>query len=342
MTDKGNSHADRLERALGELEAKKKAAVNMAASINPERERLAALNKKLEALPQSERRQVLDAMGLKHISAAPEPITPLKGSSYRPPNKPPEPLGIDWRDWRHMLEVEQWEACALSLNINPDTMKHSPQGWMAGPGNGPVFLAVSFPSTNVQLKFDKRLRLLGASLFKSPYFTAVNNLVMGGRHLATINLREFAAWGLHVELEGMPTELVAMAAIQSHATIPSTMHVVATNASDGVPPVTKPTAAPVVVAVLEELAKAGPIFNMTKASMVENHEHQWPTINRDIADASTNGLSSAKGGLRGWNEALALEWARANNKLVNASKPASLLTQVVNSMSNLAGRKHTL
>ena len=116
--------------------------------------------------------------------------------------------------------------------------------------------------------------------------------------------------------------------------------VVATGASDGVPPVTKPHAAPVVVAVLEELAKAGPIFNMTKASMVENHEHQWPTINRDIADASANGLASAKAGPRGWNEAFALEWARANNKLVNVSKPTSSLAQAMNSMSSLPGQRY--
>lgn len=236
MTDKGNSHADRLEQALGNLEANKKAAANMAATIEPELERLAALNKKLKALPQSERRQVLDAVGLKRVSAAPEPITPLRGSSYRPPNKPPEPLGIDWRYWRHMPEVKQWEACALSLNINPDNMKHSPQGWMAGPENGPVFLAVSFPSMDVQLEFEKRLRLLGASLFKSPHFTAVNNLVRGSRHLATVNLREFAAWGLHVELEGMPPELVAMAARAPAQTAAPPAPVVAESASGGVQP----------------------------------------------------------------------------------------------------------
>ena len=221
MTDKSSSQADRLEQALRGLDASKRAAADMAASIEPELERLATLNEQLEALPQSERRQVLDAMGLKHVSAAPKPITPLRGSSYTPPNKPPEPPRIDWRYWGHIPEVKQWEACALSLNINPDNIKHSPQGWMAGPGSGSVFLAVSFPSMDVQLDFDKRVRLLGASLFKSPHFTAVNNLVRGGRHLATVNLREFAAWALHVEFDDMPTELVAMAATAT--TVPVVM-----------------------------------------------------------------------------------------------------------------------
>ena len=71
---------------LENLEKNKKSV----ASIEPQLERLAALNKKLAGLPQSERRQVLDAIGLKHISAAPEPITPLRGSSYIPQYKPTE------------------------------------------------------------------------------------------------------------------------------------------------------------------------------------------------------------------------------------------------------------
>lgn len=109
-----------------------------------------------------------------------------------------------------MPEVKQWEACALSLNVNPNKMRPHPQGWMAGPNNGPTFIATSFPSATVQTEFDNRARLLGASLFKSPHFANVNNLVIGGRHLATVNLSEFAAWGLSVELD-MPPELVAMA-----------------------------------------------------------------------------------------------------------------------------------
>lgn len=218
MTDKGNSHADRLEQALGKLEANKKAAANMAASFKPD-ERLAALNKRLEALPQSERRQVLDAMGLKHVSAAPEPITPLRGSSYTQPRTPAALPAIDWRYWRHMPKIKQWEACALSLNINPDNMKHHPQAWMAGPGSGPIFTDASFPNKAGQIEFDKRVRLLDASLFSSGYFTAVNNLVRGGRHLATVNLQEFAAWGLHVEFDDMPPELVAIAETKAASTL---------------------------------------------------------------------------------------------------------------------------
>ena len=204
-----------LEDALAELEAKKAQTAEYLAKHAPKIEAATAkrnaLNAKLAALTPKERRKVLDAAGLKHVSAAPPPIEPIR-SSYTQPRAPAAPPAIDWRYWRHMPEIRQWEACALSLNINPDNMKHHPQAWMAGPGNGPIFTDASFPSGVVQIEFDKRVRLLGASLFSSGYFTAVNNLVMGGRHLATVNPGEFAAWALHVELEAMPPELVAMAA----------------------------------------------------------------------------------------------------------------------------------
>lgn len=202
-----------LEDALAELEAKKTQTAEYAAKHAPELEaamaKQNALNERLAALTQKERREVLDAAGLKHISAAPPPLEPIR-SSYTQPRTPAALPAIDWRYWRHMPEVKQWEACALSLNINPDNMKHHPQAWMAGPGSGPIFTDTSFPSKAVQIEFHKRVRLLDASLFSSGYFTAVNNLVRGGRHLATVNVREFAAWGLHVEFDDMPPELVAM------------------------------------------------------------------------------------------------------------------------------------
>ena len=203
-----------LEVALAEMEAKKshlaEYRVNRAPEIEAATAKRNALNAKLAALPQKERRQVLDAAGLKHISAAPPPKEPIR-SRYTQPRTPAAPPVIDWRYWRHMPEIRQWEACALSLNIKPDNMKLHPQAWMAGPGSGPILTDASFPSGAVQIEFDKRVRLLGASLFNSGHFTAVNNLIMGGRHLATVNPREFAAWALHVEFDDMPPELVAMA-----------------------------------------------------------------------------------------------------------------------------------
>ena len=85
-----------------------------------------------------------------------------------------------------------------------------------------------------------------------------------------------------------------------------------------------------------------PKFSMTKAALIDSHEHEWPTIRRDMADAKTNGLAAAMAGARGWNESVALAWAKAKNKLKSVAKPADVLTQAMHSMVSLPGRKHTL
>ena len=91
--------------------------------------------------------------------------------------------------------------------------------------------------------------------------------------------------------------------------------------------------APVVDAPACEVrpAATGPQFTMTKAAMIEQHKHEWPTIERDIADAKRNGLAdAAKAGAREWREANAMEWARSKNKLVRAEKPVNALGRVIN------------
>lgn len=110
----------------------------------------------------------------------------------------------------------------------------------------------------------------------------------------------------------------------------------------------EPPAAPVVperVAVADATGPASAVtapttglkFSMTKAAMLNQHRHEWPTIERDMADASKNGLSAAKAGARDWNEATALEWARANNKLKNAQ-----VANLDGAMRNLPSRRHRM
>jgi hypothetical protein len=58
-----------------------------------------------------------------------------------------------------------------------------------------------------------------------------------------------------------------------------------------------------------------------RAALIERHRHQWTTIERDLKDASANGLSTmAKAnGVGWWIESRAIEWARVRGKL--ASEP---------------------
>jgi hypothetical protein len=69
---------------------------------------------------------------------------------------------------------------------------------------------------------------------------------------------------------------------------------------------------------------------LKRAALVASHERDWPTIDRDLRDAHTNGLhEAAHAGTRGyWNEQAALGWAQARNKLrartgVHSGKAAS-------------------
>ena len=86
----------------------------------------------------------------------------------------------------------------------------------------------------------------------------------------------------------------------------------------------------------------GPVFSMKKAAMIEQHKHEWPTIEGDMRDAATNGLSTAKAGVRDWDKTAALAWAQAKGKLKSASKPADALTQAMHSLSNLPTTRHIL
>lgn len=82
--------------------------------------KLKAQAARLAALPQDQRRQVLDDAGLKNVSCAPRPITPIQGlSRIEPLPQVPPPK---WEKWRHMRDVELWEAVALSVNLEPDEL----------------------------------------------------------------------------------------------------------------------------------------------------------------------------------------------------------------------------
>jgi hypothetical protein len=110
---------------------------------------------------------------------------------------------INWKYWGSLQVLQQWQACALSLNINPDDLRAKP---MPVPGK-PVFNSSCFPSADVHLEFDKRLTMLIRQARGNP--------------LAVVSPAVFAAWCLRVELENLPLELTAMAETVTAATMES-------------------------------------------------------------------------------------------------------------------------
>ena len=45
----------------------------------------------------------------------------------------------NWKEWKHMPEVQAWQACALLLDIEPNSIKRNPYSWMTGPGIDQLF-----------------------------------------------------------------------------------------------------------------------------------------------------------------------------------------------------------
>lgn len=91
----------------------------------------------------------------------------------------------NWSFWKYMPEVETWQACALALNIDPDSLERPEQELFYPPSDG--FLTRSFPSDEAAANFEKLLRLLHANR-ESQHFTHAYNV-----H-DPVHLCEFAAW----------------------------------------------------------------------------------------------------------------------------------------------------
>ena len=116
----------------------------------------------------------------------------------------------NWKEWKFTPEVRVWEACALSLDIDPHSIVLSRHGWMAGPGYGPFFEDESFPDGATKDEFALRVRVLLANLRNRAYFSPrAQDAVTPGNSL--VSLAEFSKWAVSVVQWGaLPHELVAL------------------------------------------------------------------------------------------------------------------------------------
>ena len=89
---------------------------------------------------------------------APPPETRLSGSGnlssvLSPKRNKSKP---NWAKWKYMPEVEAFQACALALNIDPDSMKPNPT---FGHTLSPTFPPESFPSDEVAKQFRNLMEI---------------------------------------------------------------------------------------------------------------------------------------------------------------------------------------
>ncbi len=98
----------------------------------------------------------------------------------------------DWKFWPDMPKVQLWQACALSLNLDPDSLTFSNDGM----GGASYIKMQSFPNEEAWEKFNKRLRLLEAKM----------------RESRVVPLADFVKWASSLSTPwDMPPELVALA-----------------------------------------------------------------------------------------------------------------------------------
>lgn len=94
-----------------------------------------------------------------------------------------------------------------------------------------------------------------------------------------------------------------------------------------------PTPATSVPAIQEQAADRG--RRVKRAALIADNVSRWPTIERDLKDAATNGLSeAAKDGaaVGWWWEGRAIEWARARAKVQGISPVLAGVTSMIHRM----------
>ncbi len=63
-----------------------------------------------------------------------------------------------WKLWLAATKVELWQAVALVLNLDPDRLRHSADGWTVTPSLVPILESSSFPSRESYQAFTQAMR----------------------------------------------------------------------------------------------------------------------------------------------------------------------------------------
>lgn len=195
-----------------------------AAEIEAETAQREKLQARLDALPQHERRQVLDAAGLRHVSAAPEPIKPLRGTGDRTVTRSvatKAPEQINWKLWLNMPQVALWEGVALVQGIEPHGLRPLREGWMAGPGRGPFFEPRSFSTPGERKAFDDALLLADRAANHDGPPIHVRRL-SANKRTAMVSLAEVVAYFVGCNWEGIPEPLLELASRAAEQSVEST------------------------------------------------------------------------------------------------------------------------
>lgn len=103
--------------------------------------------------------------------------------------------------------MKVWEACVLSLGLEPSSMKFERESWMYQQGTGPHIESESFPNPKVEKDYEDLVDALTANLFEREYFSPAA-ITTVGKGYCGVRLDEFVRWAtLNVEWLDLPPEL---------------------------------------------------------------------------------------------------------------------------------------
>jgi hypothetical protein len=104
-----------------------------------------------------------------------------------------------------------WNAVALVLEISPSDLRPLRNGWMAGPGSGPLFEPLSFPSPEKRLAFDQALALAErATTYKGPIQLQPGSANRPNHRTAPVALHEVVAFFVSRRQPDIPERLMTL------------------------------------------------------------------------------------------------------------------------------------
>jgi hypothetical protein len=123
----------------------------------------------------------------------------------------------NWRVWLLMPDVKVWQACVLSIGLEPSAMDFERELWMYPEGTGPHIESESFPNPETEQQYKDLVEILSANLFDREYFsTSVTSGNGAGYNF--IRLDEFATWATSkAKWLDLPPELAGLVANQSNS-----------------------------------------------------------------------------------------------------------------------------
>ncbi len=121
----------------------------------------------------------------------------------------------NWRKWVLMKKVKVWEACVLSVGLEPESMEFEDERWNEHkPRTGPHIESESFPSPQIEKDYKDLVEVLVANLLEGEHFDIneigdINN--PRGKKYYTVRLDEFVRWAtLNVHWLDLPPELAGL------------------------------------------------------------------------------------------------------------------------------------